>query len=142
MLTPAATAARMASEPEWKNVPSPRFWTRCGRVDERRHADPLGALVAHRVMPASSPTRSGSISATIAWQPMPPPTSAPSGTLVRGVVGAAGAEERRAGSIVSGISWRRRRRGRPASGAQALGGEACGEARRSRTARRRRRARR
>ena len=51
MSTPAATAARTASEPEWKNVPSPRFCTRCCALDERGHADPLGALVAHRRQP-------------------------------------------------------------------------------------------
>ena len=82
MSTPAATAARMASEPEWKNVPSPRFWTRCWRSTN-------GAMPIHwapslpiAVSPTMSPTRSGSISATIAWQPMPPPTSVPSGTRV------------------------------------------------------------
>ena len=47
MFAPAATAARMARLPEWANVPSPRFWTRCRCVDERRHADPLRALAAH-----------------------------------------------------------------------------------------------
>ena len=31
MFTPAATAARIASRPEWKYVPSPRFWNMCGR---------------------------------------------------------------------------------------------------------------
>src|SRR5918997_1865850 len=29
MVTPAATAARIAREPEWWNVPSPRFCTKC-----------------------------------------------------------------------------------------------------------------
>jgi hypothetical protein len=28
MFVPAATACRMARLPEWKNVPSPRFWNR------------------------------------------------------------------------------------------------------------------
>ena len=28
MLAPLSTAARTAREPEWKNVPSPRFWTK------------------------------------------------------------------------------------------------------------------
>ena len=28
-VVPAAVAARIASDPEWWNVPSPRFWTRC-----------------------------------------------------------------------------------------------------------------
>ncbi len=30
MLTPVATDWRIASEPEWKKVPSPRFWNTCG----------------------------------------------------------------------------------------------------------------
>ena len=30
MLVPAATAWRMAIEPEWKRVPSPRFWNMWG----------------------------------------------------------------------------------------------------------------
>src|SRR2546422_9124168 len=30
MFVPAATAWRTASEPEWKKVPSPRFWKMCG----------------------------------------------------------------------------------------------------------------
>ncbi len=47
MFTPAATAAWIASCPEWKKVPSPRFWMKWSRLDEGRHADPLGALVAH-----------------------------------------------------------------------------------------------
>ena len=29
MLALDATAWRIASEPEWKKVPSPRFWNRC-----------------------------------------------------------------------------------------------------------------
>ena len=29
MFVPAATAWRIASEPEWKKVPSPRFWNMC-----------------------------------------------------------------------------------------------------------------
>ncbi len=29
MFTPVATDWRTASEPEWKNVPSPRFWKTC-----------------------------------------------------------------------------------------------------------------
>ena len=39
--------ARCARTPEWKNVPSPMFWKRCGVPDERRDADPLRALAAH-----------------------------------------------------------------------------------------------
>ena len=51
-------------------------------VDERLDADPLRALAAHLRVAGDVPTRSGSISPTMPWQPMPPPTSAPSGTLV------------------------------------------------------------
>ena len=47
MLTPAAIAARIASEPEWWKVPSPRFWREVALARERRQADPLGALAAH-----------------------------------------------------------------------------------------------
>ena len=82
MSTPDATAARIASEPEWKNVPSPRFWTRCLR--SRNGAMPIHcapSLPMH-VRPTRSPTRSASISPTMAWQPMPPPTSVPGSTRV------------------------------------------------------------
>ena len=39
-------------------------------------------LVAHAREPTRSPTRSASISPTMAWHPMPPPTSVPGATLV------------------------------------------------------------
>ena len=39
------------------------------------------------VSPVMSPTRSGSIRAIIAWQPIPPPTSVPSGTRVEMLCG-------------------------------------------------------
>ena len=45
------------------------------------------------VMPVISPLPSG-FSSTIVWQPMPAPTSVPSGACTRAVVRAAGAEER------------------------------------------------
>ena len=87
MSTPLATAARMASDPEWKYVPSPRFWTRWPRSTN-------GAMPIHwapslpiAVSPAMSPTRSGSIRATMAWHPMPPPTRVPSGTRVERLCG-------------------------------------------------------
>ena len=47
MVTPAATAARTASEPEWKKVPSPDVLGVVRVVGERCHADPLGPLAAH-----------------------------------------------------------------------------------------------
>ena len=81
MFTPAATAARTASEPEWWKVPSPMFWTRW-------RSSVNGAMPIHWapsppiwVMPVISPLPSG-FSSTIVWQPMPPPTSVPSGALV------------------------------------------------------------
>ena len=88
MFTPAATAARMARLPEWANVPSPMFCTRCRCVDERRHADPLRALAAHLGQPGDlAPTCSSGISSTMAWQPIPPPTSVPGATLVEELCG-------------------------------------------------------
>ena len=48
-----------------------------------------------QVSPTMSPTRSGSIIATIAWQPMPPPTSVPGSGACAAVVGTARAVERR-----------------------------------------------
>src|SRR5215212_915409 len=80
MFTPAATAARTASEPEWWNVPSPRFCTRW-------RSSVKGAMPIHCapsppicVIPVISPLPSG-LSRTIVWQPMPAPTSVPSGAL-------------------------------------------------------------
>src|ERR671916_12335 len=81
MFTPDATAARTASEPEWWKVPSPRFWTRC-------RSSVNGAWPIHWapsppicVRPVISPLPSG-FSNTIVWQPMPAPTSVPSGALI------------------------------------------------------------
>ena len=82
MSTPAATAARMASEPEWKNVPSPMFCTRWSRSTNGSMPIHWAPSLPIAVSPAMSPTRSGSIRAIIAWHPMPPPTSVPSGTRV------------------------------------------------------------
>src|SRR5215216_110027 len=86
MLTPAATAARTASEPEWWKVPSPRFCTRC-------RSSVYGAMPIHWapsppicVMPVISPLPSG-LSRTIVWQPMPAPTSVPSGALIEELCG-------------------------------------------------------
>ena len=47
MFTPAATAARTASEPEWWKVPSPRFCTRWESSVKGALADPLRALATH-----------------------------------------------------------------------------------------------
>ena len=51
MLTPAATAARTASEPEWKKVPSPEVLHVVAAAGEGRHADPLRAFAAHLGQP-------------------------------------------------------------------------------------------
>ena len=81
MFTPAATAARTASEPEWWKVPSPRFWTRW--VSSVKGAMPIHCAPSPPicVMPVISPLPSG-LSRTIVWQPIPPPTSVPSGALI------------------------------------------------------------
>ena len=79
--TPAAIAARTASEPEWWKVPSPRFWTKCP-------SSVNGAMPIHCapsppicVIPVMSPRPSG-FSRIIVWQPIPAPTSVPSGVGV------------------------------------------------------------
>ena len=81
MFTPAATAARTASEPEWWKVPSPRFWTRW--LSSVNGAMPIHCAPSPPicVMPVISPLPSG-FSRTIVWQPMPAPTSVPSGAFV------------------------------------------------------------
>ena len=58
------------------------------------------------VMPVISPLPSG-LSRTIVWQPMPTPSSVPSGLAVERVVRAAGAEERRAGEAAGAAVDRR-----------------------------------
>ncbi len=80
MFTPAATAARTASEPEWWKVPSPRFWTRW--LSSVNGAMPIHCAPSPPicVMPVMSPLPSG-FRRTIVWQPIPPPTSVPSGAL-------------------------------------------------------------
>ena len=80
MFTPAATAARTASEPEWWKVPSPRFWTRW--LSSVNGAMPIHCAPSPPicVMPVISPLPSG-FSSTIVWQPMPAPTSVPSGAF-------------------------------------------------------------
>ena len=88
-------------------MPSPRFWTRCA-------SSVNGAMPIHCapsppicVMPVISPLPSG-LSSTIVWQPMPAPTSVPSGRLRRSCC--AGSPSRRtacAGAIGSsaGRPW-------------------------------------
>ena len=59
-------------------MPSPRFWTRC--LSSVKGAWPIHCAPSPPicVMPVISPFPSG-LSSTIVWQPMPPPTSVPSG---------------------------------------------------------------
>ena len=87
MLTPAATAARMASDPEWWNVPSPRFWNRC--CSDTNGAIPIQLAPSPPIWqsPVMAPTRSAGIKAASAWQPIPAPTSEPSGTTVERLCG-------------------------------------------------------
>ena len=82
MFDPAATAERNASDPECMKVPSPMFCTKCfsstkGEIPS--HCAPSPPIC---VTPAMSPTWSGSMSKTMAWQPIPAPTNVPSATLV------------------------------------------------------------
>ena len=82
MSTPAATAACTASWPEWKNVPSPTFWNRCG--SSTNGAMPIHWLPSPPiwVMPVMVPRDPPPMKLTMPWQPMPAPTSEPSGTRV------------------------------------------------------------
>ena len=59
------------------------FWKRWRSLDEGRDADPLAALAAHlRDADDLAAAARGPSCTTIPWQPMPAPTTAPSGTLV------------------------------------------------------------
>ena len=82
MFTPAATAACTASWPEWKKVPSPRFWIRCGWSTKSAMPIHWAPSLPMQVSPVSSPNRSSSISRVMVWQPMPAPTRDPSGAWV------------------------------------------------------------
>ncbi len=82
MFTPLATAARTAAMPEWNRVPSPMFWMRCSSSTNGAIPNHWAPSLPIAVRPTMWPTRSGSINITMLWQPMPAPTSAPSGTFV------------------------------------------------------------
>ena len=107
-MTPAATAAWMASCPEWKNVPSPMFCVKCRRSTNGAIPIQGAPSLPIAVMPMVEPTRSSSMSSTIMWHPMPAPTRAPSGTLVLQLCGQ---PEQKYGdrSTDSGIGSRSRR---------------------------------
>ncbi len=87
MLTPAATAARIARLPEWVKVPSPMFCTKCFWATNG--ARPIHCAPSPPICdsPVTEPTCASGISRTIAWQPIPPPTSVPGATLVEELCG-------------------------------------------------------
>src|SRR3972149_2921889 len=67
MLVRAATAWRIAREPEWKSVPSPRFWKMCG-------ISVNGAMPTHWAPSPPMwvmPRVLRFIASTMPWQPMP-----------------------------------------------------------------------
>ena len=83
MLALDATAWRIASEPEWKRVPSPRFWNRC-------FVSVKGAIPTHCTPSPPmwvSPIVRRSIRSAIPWQPMPALAMEPSGSTVERLCG-------------------------------------------------------
>ena len=88
--------------PEWNSVPSPMFWMRCSSSTNGAMPNHCAPSLPIAVRPTMSPTRSGSIISTMLWQPMPAPTSAPSGTLVDVLCGQPRAEVRRAADATAG----------------------------------------
>lgn len=82
MPVPAATACRTARLPEWKKVPSPRFWNMCG-------VSLNGAAPTH--MAPSPPIwvvpMLRSWKTVMTWQPMPLAAIDPSGTTVERLCG-------------------------------------------------------
>ena len=59
MLTPAATAARTASDPEWKKVPSPMFCDVVLASGERSQPGPLRPFTTHLGHPHLMPPAGG-----------------------------------------------------------------------------------
>ena len=61
MFTLESTAARIARDPEWANVPSPMFWTKCG--DETKGDMPFHMAPSPPIWkrPTTVPTWRGSI---------------------------------------------------------------------------------
>src|SRR5437773_5811862 len=83
MFVPAATAWRTASEPEWKKVPSPRFWKMCG-------VSVKGAIPTHCTPSPPmwvSPIVRRSMRSAMPWQPMPALAIEPSGRTVERLCG-------------------------------------------------------
>lgn len=86
MFTPAAMQACTASCPEWKKVPSPTFWNRCGT--SVNGACPIHWLPSPPIW--VSPTTALSLRPDIVtrvWQPIPPPPIEPSGIAVERLCG-------------------------------------------------------
>ena len=104
MFALAATAALMASEPEWSNVPSPMFCTKWSR--SRNGAMPIHCIPSPPIWdrPVTVPACDSSISSTRAWQPMPAPTSVPGSGLVELLCGQP--EQKYGTRLTSGsIAW-------------------------------------
>ena len=83
MLALEATAWRTASEPEWKNVPSPRFWKMCG-------VSVNGAMPTHCTPSPPMCVRPRvlrSMRSAMPWQPMPALAIEPSGRTVERLCG-------------------------------------------------------
>ena len=83
MFAPAATACRIASEPEWYHVPSPRFWKTCLPPFQRwptATGTPSAPICAN-------PISLRPIQPDMTWQPMPLAATDPSGTLVEVLCG-------------------------------------------------------
>ncbi|PMQ05829.1 hypothetical protein JaAD80_28350 [Janthinobacterium sp. AD80] len=71
-------AWRMARKPEWKYVPSPRFWNTCGvalNMEWATQSTPSPPICIRPVV-------SRSIHDAMKWQPMPACAREPCGTLV------------------------------------------------------------
>jgi hypothetical protein len=82
-LAPEATAWRMASEPEWEKVPSPRFW-------KMWFVSVKGAMPTHCTPSPPMcviPTVFLSMRSAMPWQPMPAAAIEPSGRTVERLCG-------------------------------------------------------
>src|ERR1700755_3194901 len=83
MLASDATAARIASEPEWQYVPSPRLAKTCWA--SVNGAWPSQVTPSAPICVKVAVLRS--IQTAMKWQPMPASARLPSGTLVDGLCG-------------------------------------------------------
>lgn len=148
MFTPEATAARTARLPECMNVPSPTFWKKCSRPVKGAIPIQWAPSPPIWVRPMTSPTCSGERKSTMAWQPIPPPTSAPSGTMAEvlwgqpeqkygvrwgsgGPAASVAGRRRSRRARTEGMSWSARRRG-PRAAAMTSGSSSPVDGKRSR----------